>query len=235
MREWPSSSENICNCVYCSGLKYLNLCLFTISKREILSQTIMSEWWIDILLQFEKNNNCTFQKYFSLLSFPLCCLGIRSDFFFTHLAVSTHLRNNTFRVYLKLKVPHDGSTLTKNVNHCCWPPVETAWSREGSGCSLEPPAPEAVQSGRGGGGETSGADESEEDSDGPLQHAFGQRAAGGVSAHSKLFIHIKTFIITSRIIIVTLLYSTCIADVTECLTYKASRQFISLWAKRIKF
>lgn len=68
---------------------------------------------------------------------------------------------------------------------------------------MEPPAPEAVQSDGGGGGETSGADEREEDSDGPLQHAAGQRAAGGVSGHSKLFIHIKTFIITLRIIIVT--------------------------------
>lgn len=81
-------------------------------------------------------------------------------------------------------------------------------SRESSGCSLEPPAPEAVQSGRGGGAETSVPDKSEEDPDGPLQHAAGQRAAGSVSGHSNLFIHIKTFIITLRIIIVTFLYNT---------------------------
>lgn len=132
---------------------------------------------------------CSTREQRGLLSYSLWCLRILSDFFFTHLAVSMHLRNNTFRVYPNLNVPHDGSTLAKNANHCCRPPVETERSREGSGCSLEPPAPEAVQSGRRGGAETSGPDESEEDSDGPLQHAAGQRAAGGVSSHSKVVTH----------------------------------------------
>lgn len=61
-----------------------------------------------------------------ICSYSLCRLRIRSGFFFTHLAVSTHIRNNTLRVYPNLKVPHNGSTLAKNANHCCRPPVETA-------------------------------------------------------------------------------------------------------------
>lgn len=47
------------------------------------------------------------------------------------------------------------------------------------------PAPEGVQRSRGGGEESSRTEEREEDSDGPVQHAAGQRAAGIVStAHT---------------------------------------------------
>lgn len=52
---------------------------------------------------------------------------------------------------------------------------------EGPGCSLGSPALEVVESSRGGGEKSRWAEETEEDSDRPLQHAAGQRAAGRVS------------------------------------------------------
>ena len=59
--------------------------------------------------------------------------------------------------------------------------LETTWSWEGSGRSQGTPASEADQRSRGGGEESSRAQEGEEYSDRPLQRAAGQRAAGIVS------------------------------------------------------
>lgn len=112
--------------------------------------------------------------------------------FWIHYASPLTYVDFSVNLFLNLH-PHVNITYTKvqSLHRYFLPSVETTWCSEGPGCSLGAPAPEAVESSRRGGGESSRAEETEEDSARPLQHAAGQRAAGRVSTMCTVHIHTR--------------------------------------------